>query len=59
MFQILNQNTTLAGKWGMQVKMFNRMNWLAEGMNGKCQPVFVNDIALAVMNCLKMEETIG
>lgn len=39
--------------------MFNRMNWLIEGMNGKIQPVFVNDVALATLNCLKMEETIG
>jgi NADH dehydrogenase (ubiquinone) 1 alpha subcomplex subunit 9 len=59
MFNILNQNTTLAGKWGMQMKMFNRMNWMFDGMNGKIQPVFVNDVALAVLNCLKMEETIG
>ena len=58
-FNILNPNLTLAGKWGMQMKMFNRMNWLAEGMNGKIQPVFVNDVALAVLNCLKMEETKG
>lgn len=59
MFNLLNSNTTLAGKWGMQLKMFNRMNWMIEGMNSKIQPVFVNDVALAVLNCLKMEETIG
>ena len=35
------------------------MNWLIEGMNSKIQPVFINDVALAVLNCLKMEETIG
>ena len=35
------------------------MNFLPEGMNSKVQPVFVNDVALAIMNCLKMEETIG
>ena len=28
-------------------------------MNSRIQPVFVNDVALAVLNCLKMEETIG
>jgi uncharacterized protein YbjT (DUF2867 family) len=54
-FNLLHSNTTLAGKWGMQMKMFNRMNWLAEGMNGRVQPVFVNDVALAIFNCLKME----
>ena len=58
-FNLLNSNLTLAGKWGMQMKMFNRMNWLAEGMNGNIQPVFVNDVALAVLNCIKMEETKG
>lgn len=58
-FNLLHLNTTLAGKWGMQLKMFNRMNFVIEGMNSKVQPVFVNDIALAMMNCLKMEETIG
>ncbi len=59
MFNLLHLNTTIAGKWGMQMKMFNRMNWMADGMHGKVQPVFVNDVALAVLNCLKMEETIG
>lgn len=59
MFNLLNSNTTIAGKWGMQLKMFNRMNWICDGMNGKIQPVFINDVALAVLNCLKMEETIG
>lgn len=24
---LLHQNPTIAAKWGMQVKMFNRMNW--------------------------------
>ena len=59
MFNLLHLNTTLAGKWGMQMKMFNRMNFVMEGMNSKIQPVFMNDVALAIMNCLKMEETIG
>ena len=43
----------------MQMKMLNRMNFVIEGMDAKVQPVFVNDIALAIFNCLKMEETIG
>lgn len=41
------------------MKIFNRMNWLIEGMDSDVQPVFVNDICLAILNCLKMEETIG
>ena len=43
----------------MQMKMFNRMNWQVEGMDALVQPVYVTDVALAIMNCLKMEETIG
>jgi len=54
-----NMNPTIAGKWSMQQKMFNRMNWLIAGQNAKVQPVFVQDVCLAVLNCLKMEETIG
>lgn len=41
------------------MKMFNRMNWVIEGMNGKVQPVYVADVALAIFNALKMDETIG
>lgn len=59
MVNVLNQNPTIAAKWGMQMKMFNRMNWAIEGMDAKVQPVYTVDVALAVMNCLKMEETIG
>lgn len=58
-FNLLHVNPTLAGKWQMQLKMFNRMNWAIEGMNSKCQPVFVNDVALAMLNALKMDESIG
>ena len=58
-FNLLHPNITLAGKFCMQMKMFNRMNFICQGMNSKIQPVFVNDVALAVHNCLKMEETIG
>jgi NADH dehydrogenase (ubiquinone) 1 alpha subcomplex subunit 9 len=59
MFNPLDLNPSIASKWGMQMKMFNRMNFLVEGWNGKCQPTFVNDVALAMYNCIKSEETIG
>lgn len=59
MVNTLHQTPTLAGKWMMQMKMFNRMNWQIEGMNSKVAPVYTQDVALAAMNCLKMEETIG
>lgn len=58
-FNTLHSNTTMAGKWGMQMKLFNRMNFVIDGLNAKVQPVFINDVALAALNCLKMEETIG
>lgn len=41
------------------MKMFNRMNFAIEGMNSTVKPIFCNDVALAIMNCLKMEESIG
>ena len=59
MVQGINPNTTIAAKWGMHMKMFNRMMFQIEGMNANVQPVFSNDVALAIMNCLKMDETIG
>ena len=59
MFNVLEPNHTMVGKWGAQLKMFNRMNFLIEGMEGKCQPVASEDVALAVLNALKLEESIG
>ena len=41
------------------MKMFNRMHWQVDGMNAKVQPVFANDVATAILNCLKIEESIG
>jgi hypothetical protein len=43
----------------MMMKMFNRALFHPKGANCKIQPVFVNDVALAVKNCLKMDETVG
>jgi len=59
MFNTIQQNPTLSGKWMYQMKMFNRMNFVADGMNAKFQPVFSDDVAQAVINSLKMEESIG
>ena len=39
--------------------MFNRMNFVIEGMNGKIQPTFTNDVALAVYNSIKNDKTAG
>lgn len=59
MVSTIDPNPTIAAKWGMQMKMFNRMNFVIEGANAEVQPVMVNDVALAMYNCIKMEETIG
>ena len=59
MLNTIDPNPTIQAKWGMQMKMFNRMNFVIDGMNGAVQPVFTNDVALAIMNALKMEESIG
>ena len=59
MFNDLDPVTTIAAKWGMQMKMFNRMNFVIDGMNSKVQPVMSNDVALAIYNCVKTESTSG
>lgn len=59
MFNDIDPATTIAARWGMQLKMFNRMNFAIKGMNGKIQPVMSNDVALAIYNCIKTEETKG
>jgi NADH dehydrogenase (ubiquinone) 1 alpha subcomplex subunit 9 len=59
MFNHVQPNPTIAAKWGMQMKMFNRMNFVIKGMNANIQPTTANDVSLAMINALKMEETIG
>jgi uncharacterized protein YbjT (DUF2867 family) len=41
------------------MKMFNRMFFMIEGMNGTVEPCFSNDVALAIYNAIKMEESMG
>lgn len=59
MFNTMDPATTIAAKWTMQMKMFTRMNFILDGLNADFQPTFTNDVALAIYNCIKMEETIG
>lgn len=59
MMDNIDPNRTIASKWGMQMKMFNRMNFVIEGMNAEVQPVFTNDVALAIFNAIKTEESMG
>lgn len=41
------------------MRMFNRSYFMIEGANARIQPVLTNDVALAVVNAIKMDETIG
>lgn len=41
------------------MKMFNRTFYQIEGHNCLMQPVYANDVALAINNALKMDESIG
>lgn len=59
MLNVIDPNPTIAAKWGMQMKLFNRMNFVIEGANAEVQPVFANDVTLAIYNCIKTEETMG
>lgn len=60
MFNIWEPNLTIAAKWGMQMKMFNRMQFVIRGItNTEFQPTYVNDVALAVVNAIKMPESAG
>jgi hypothetical protein len=59
MFNVIDPNQTIAAKWGIQMKMFNRMNFVIDGMNSKVQPTFTNDVALAIYNSIKTESSIG
>lgn len=59
MFNTIHQTPTITAKWGMMMKMFNRMDFCVEGQNGTVEPVFTNDVAMAILNSLKMEETTG
>lgn len=60
MFNLWDPNITIAAKWGMQMKMFNRMNFIINGVNEtEFQPTFVNDVALAMVNAIKMDEAAG
>uniref|UniRef100_A0A7S3INA2 NmrA-like domain-containing protein n=1 Tax=Strombidium inclinatum TaxID=197538 RepID=A0A7S3INA2_9SPIT len=58
-FNAFDLQPTIAAKWGVQMKMFNRMNFLVEGLNANVQPTFSQDVALAAYNAIKDENTIG
>lgn len=58
-FQSLDHNNSPQGKWGYMLKMFNRTFFRIEGANGLVQPVNAGDVALACVNCLRMDETVG
>lgn len=59
LFNTFDPDNSFQGKWGMQMKLFNRTCFRIEGANALIQPVDATDVALATLNCLKMDETIG
>lgn len=59
MFNNYDPNNSPQGKWGMMLKMFNRTFFRIEGSNGLVQPVHFQDVGLACINALKMDESIG
>jgi len=58
-FNTLDPNYSPQGRWGYNMKAFNRTFFRVEGANGLIQPVHHTDVGLAAINCLKMDETIG
>lgn len=36
MLNVIDPNPTIAAKWGMQMKLFNRMNFVIDGANEVC-----------------------
>ena len=59
MQQHIEPNDTFTGKWGAMMKTFNRTFFQVEGANGLIQPVYTGDVCEAILNCLKMDESIG
>lgn len=59
MFNTFEPNNSPQGKWSFMLKGFNRTFFRIEGANGLVQPVFNGDVALAAVNALKMDESIG
>lgn len=58
-FNTFDPNNSPQGKWGMMLKMFNRTFFRIEGANGLVQSVHFTDVALAVQNAIKMDESVG
>lgn len=59
MFNTIDPALSFQNKWGYFLKLLNKTFPRVEGSNGLMQPVFNADVSLAVLNALKMDETIG
>ena len=59
MLNLLHGVAQINGKWSTMMKMFNRTFYQIEGHNAVVQPTFVNDVALAITNSLKIDESQG
>ena len=59
MYNTLDFSKQIHGRWQYNMVMFNRTLYRIEGQNASWQPVFVNDVSMAAINCLKMDSTVG
>lgn len=59
LFNSIDHNNSPHGKWGYMLKLFNRTFFQVKGANALVQPVDAGDVALAVMNALRLDESAG
>lgn len=59
MYNDLVHMAQIHGKFAYMMKGFNRSLYVIEGQNAKIQPVDTRDVCNAMINSLKMDETVG
>ncbi|CAD8161143.1 unnamed protein product [Paramecium octaurelia] len=56
---MVGDNDDFAYHWQIQKRYFHNFNIVPDHCQAKRQPIFVEDVAQAMLNALKMPETIG
>ncbi|CAD8065357.1 unnamed protein product [Paramecium primaurelia] len=56
---MVGDNDDFAYHWQVQKRYFHNFNIVPDNCQAKRQPIFVQDVAQAMLNALKMPETIG
>lgn len=59
MYDTFHPKNTWAGRFALQVRFMTRKMYCTDPLATKVQPVYANDVALAIYHCLKNEETMG